>query len=121
MKLYTGFIQYLSTKINLNKLLIAYDSISKLKRRSKMSVGVVLEDVLNDALLLGSLAASIFVKNPNNQTTAAAVINAVAQLVQVIDGQISGSSSTSSSSSSASVSSTPAASTASTTTTVAVD
>lgn len=83
-----------------------------------MSAGTVIEDVLDDALLLGSLAASIFVKSPAHQATAGNLISAVAQLIQVIDGQISGSSSTSSSTSSASVSSTPAAST---TTTVAVD
>ena len=49
---------------------------------------VILEDVLNDTLLLGSLAASIFVKNPMHQNQAGNLINAAARLIQVIDAQI---------------------------------
>lgn len=49
---------------------------------------VILEDVLNDTLLLGSLAASIFVKNPIHQQQAGNLINAAAKLIQIIDAQI---------------------------------
>lgn len=55
-----------------------------------MNAGVIFEDVLNDALLLGSLAASIFVKSVPHQALAANLINASAQLIQVIDAQLSG-------------------------------
>ena len=41
-----------------------------------------------DTLLLGSLAASIFVKNPNSQTTAAKLINAAATLLSEIHSQL---------------------------------
>lgn len=55
-----------------------------------MNAKVVFADVLNDALLLGSLAASIFVKSVPHQALAANLINASAQLIQVIDAQLTG-------------------------------
>lgn len=53
-----------------------------------ISLGIVMEDVLNDALLGLGLAASIFVKNPNQQAAAGTAVSALSQLVQVIDAQI---------------------------------
>lgn len=53
-----------------------------------MSVSNIFEDVLDDTLLLGSLAASIFVKNPASQTTAAKLIGAAATLLAEIHAQL---------------------------------
>lgn len=47
-----------------------------------------LDEILEDTLLLGSMAASIFVKNPNSQATAGKLINSVAQMLQVIEAQL---------------------------------
>jgi hypothetical protein len=53
-----------------------------------MSVSNIFEDVLDDTLMLGSLAASIFVKNPASQTTAAKLLNAAATLLAEIHSQL---------------------------------
>jgi len=53
-----------------------------------VSIETIFDDILNDTLLMGSLAASIWVKNPASQTTAGKVINAVALLLQTIDAQM---------------------------------
>lgn len=48
------------------------------------------ENLLQDALLGGALAAEIFVKNPNSQNEAARMLSAANTLVQTIIGQIHG-------------------------------
>lgn len=48
----------------------------------------ITDDVLHDVLLMGALAASIFVKNPQHQQTAGLLINAVANLLKTIDAQL---------------------------------
>lgn len=48
----------------------------------------ITDAVLHDVLLLGALAASIFVKNPAHQQTAGLLINAVNNVLQTIDKQL---------------------------------
>lgn len=45
-------------------------------------------NILADVLMLGTLAAKIFVKNPEHQQTAGALISASSQALQVIEAQI---------------------------------
>lgn len=52
--------------------------------------GIIIDEVLHDTLLVGALAAQIFVKNATHQQTAALLINAVAKLLPVLDGQLTG-------------------------------
>ncbi len=52
--------------------------------------GFIIDEVLHDTLLVGALAAQIFVKNVTHQQTAALLINAVAKLLPVLDGQLTG-------------------------------
>ena len=49
---------------------------------------VVLDDVLNDVLAMGALAAQLYVKNPNHQAESANLINAVSQVLSLIESQI---------------------------------
>ena len=55
-----------------------------------INVGEVSDTILHDILLMGALAASIFVKNPAHQQTAGLLINAVNQMIQVLDPQLLG-------------------------------
>lgn len=55
-----------------------------------MSIGTVTDEVLHDVLLMGALAASVFVKNPVHQAIAGSLINAVNELLQHIDPQLTG-------------------------------
>lgn len=57
---------------------------------TKPSVGNVIDTVLHDVILTGVLAASIFVKNAAHQQTASLIINAMAQLLPVLDAQLNG-------------------------------
>jgi hypothetical protein len=52
--------------------------------------GVLIDTILHDVLIAGTLAASIFVKNPAHQQTAGAMINAVNVLLKFLDPQLTG-------------------------------
>ena len=54
----------------------------------KATAGAIVDTVLHDVILTGILAASIFVKNPAHQQTAASLIQAVQQLLPVLDAQL---------------------------------
>lgn len=49
---------------------------------------VVLQDVLNDILELGTIAVDLFVKNPASQAKAAAYISVANQGAKIISAQI---------------------------------
>lgn len=53
-----------------------------------MSVETITDDFLHDVLLMGALAASIFVKNPAHQETAGLLIQAVTNLLKTVDAQL---------------------------------
>lgn len=57
---------------------------------AKLSSGVLVDTILHDVLIAGSLAASIFVKNPAHQQAAASMINAVNVLLKFLDPQLTG-------------------------------
>jgi hypothetical protein len=54
----------------------------------KPTAGQIADAVLHDVLFLGSIAASIYVKNPGHQQQAAALISAISQLLPVLDSQL---------------------------------
>ncbi len=54
----------------------------------------IFEDVLNDVFMMGTLAASIFVKNPGHQQEAANMIQAASKMLQLIDAQLNGTATT---------------------------
>lgn len=55
---------------------------------AKQSAGQIADTILHDVIATGILAASIFVKNPASQQTAANLINAVQQLLPMLDAQL---------------------------------
>jgi flagellar biosynthesis protein FlhB len=52
------------------------------------SIGTITDEVLHDILLMGALAASIFVKNPVHQQVAGQLINAVNTVLQTVVPQL---------------------------------
>ena len=50
--------------------------------------GSITDAVLHDVLIMGALAAQVFVKNPAHQETAGKLIGAVNQLLQVVSPQL---------------------------------
>jgi hypothetical protein len=50
--------------------------------------GSVTDKILHDVLIMGALAAQVFVKNPAHQQTAGNLINAVNELLQVVSPQL---------------------------------
>jgi hypothetical protein len=50
--------------------------------------GKITDMILHDVITVGVLSASIFVKNPAHQETAGKLINAVAQLLPMLDAQL---------------------------------
>jgi hypothetical protein len=57
---------------------------------SNLTAGQITDEVLHDLLLAGAFAAKIFVKNPQHQQQAGNLISAIAQVMQVIDPQLTG-------------------------------
>lgn len=55
---------------------------------AKQSAGQIADTILHDVIATGILAASIFVKNPAHQQTAANLINAVQTLLPMLDAQL---------------------------------
>jgi len=58
------------------------------KENSMPKINIVIEDILNDALIGLAAAASIFVKNPAHQQQAGNALSVLSQLVQTIDQQL---------------------------------
>lgn len=50
--------------------------------------GQVFDTVLHDFVLLGMLAASVFVKNPQSRAKAGAIMNLVQQAMPILDAQL---------------------------------
>ena len=51
-------------------------------------VTAVVDTVLNDLFEVGTIAASLFVKNPNSQQKAGTFITAIGQVLALIESQL---------------------------------
>lgn len=55
---------------------------------TKETAGQIADTILHDVITAGILAASIFVKNPASQQKAANIMQAIQQLLPMLDSQL---------------------------------